>query len=627
MLKLRFQDQEEFQMFLERANAVGATPPDEPNCITSKLCELDPRRIHVLVDRRRPRSKAALRTLLHSWTRTTRSTMIERVTRDRLLEASLARSGRPDLILGILACVPWVVCVIVCEFFRDACKPEKRARCDEWSFAETSNPSRDGEAAPQGALPSSPRLEQQPLDTDRPEDKSFEKEKSCEQDGDECRTSKEKETPAEAAADQKSLRHFSRARQPKARVSAAEASAPQQGAENPSDASSTSLENNNVHKEAKNRRYDLRHSYVDIYQIPEELRCFVDEEEEEEELPDKKAKIRRRSRQEKSSKTRLNKDKVEMIEECLNFMEQMGLFKSSVLVEESSVVAVHPGSVGDGSATAENCRVCGRPGNANSTLVCDTCEETYHLSCCYPRIRSVPRDDRWLCSFCTRKRKKKTAELKIFPAGHFEEKLPAAWKIDKTKVRGWDLQRMERTQVRVGDEFQAVVPEWCGKVSYEDVRPDYPGLEAPRSLAEKLKEKDQAEQTVAANIWPMGWIPARSLPENERENWVQCQNIIYEEGDYLPSGEVANKDIVCGKWRRYSLMQKALAPLHIVADDGWECSCAVAWDPRHADCAVPQEIPTEEIRKRPKARMQSPGEEWKNSGRRGRANQNMTELY
>ncbi|XP_024530184.1 uncharacterized protein LOC9660300 [Selaginella moellendorffii] len=502
----------------------------------------------------------------------------------------------------------------------DASRPEKRARCDGWSFAETSNPNRGGEAAPQGALPSSPRLEQQPLDTDRPEDKSFEKEKSCEQDGDECRTSKEKETPAEAAADQKSLRHFSRARQPKARVSAAEASAPQQGAENPSDASSTSLENNNVHKEAKNRRYDLRHSYVDIYQIPEELRCFVDEEEEEEEeLPDKKAKIRRRRRQDKSSKTRLNKDKVEMIEECLNFLEQMGLFKSSVLVEESSVVAVHPGSVGDGSATAENCRVCGRPGNANSTLVCDTCEETYHLSCCYPRIRSVPRDDRWLCSFCTRKRKKKTAELKIFPAGHFEEKLPAAWKIDKTKVRGWDLQRMERTQVRVGDEFQAVVPEWCGKVSYEDVRPDYPGLEAPRSLAEKLKEKDQAEQTVAANIWPMGWIPARSLPENERENWVQCQNIIYEEGDYLPSGEVANKDIVCGKWRR--------APLHIVADDGWECSCAVAWDPRHADCAVPQEIPTEEIRKRPKARMQSPGEEWKNSGRRGRANQNMTEFY
>lgn len=30
------------------------------------------------------------------------------------------------------------------------------------------------------------------------------------------------------------------------------------------------------------------------------------------------------------------------------------------------------------------------------------------------------------------------------------------------------------------------------------------------------------------------------------------------------------------------------APLFEVQTDDWDCSCAVVWDPIHADCAVPQ---------------------------------------
>lgn len=30
------------------------------------------------------------------------------------------------------------------------------------------------------------------------------------------------------------------------------------------------------------------------------------------------------------------------------------------------------------------------------------------------------------------------------------------------------------------------------------------------------------------------------------------------------------------------------APLEVKHNDAWECSCALVWDPRHADCAVPQ---------------------------------------
>lgn len=30
------------------------------------------------------------------------------------------------------------------------------------------------------------------------------------------------------------------------------------------------------------------------------------------------------------------------------------------------------------------------------------------------------------------------------------------------------------------------------------------------------------------------------------------------------------------------------APLFVVQTDEWDCSCALPWDPFHADCAVPQ---------------------------------------
>jgi len=57
-------------------------------------------------------------------------------------------------------------------------------------------------------------------------------------------------------------------------------------------------------------------------------------------------------------------------------------------------------------------------------------------------------------------------------------------------------------------------------------------------------------------------------------NWIQCR-------------EVLDTGVACGKWRR--------APLFVVQSSIWDCSCSVIWDPIHADCAVPQELETDEV--------------------------------
>ncbi|WVZ19023.1 hypothetical protein V8G54_006345 [Vigna mungo] len=45
-----------------------------------------------------------------------------------------------------------------------------------------------------------------------------------------------------------------------------------------------------------------------------------------------------------------------------------------------------------------------------------------------------------------------------------------------------------------------------------------------------------------------------------------------------------------------------LSPSNGLTDSGvqtnaWECFCAIHWDPSHADCAVPQELETDQVLK------------------------------
>ncbi|RDX61291.1 hypothetical protein CR513_60489, partial [Mucuna pruriens] len=64
----------------------------------------------------------------------------------------------------------------------------------------------------------------------------------------------------------------------------------------------------------------------------------------------------------------------------------------------------------------------------------------------------------------------------------------------------------------------------------------------------------------------------------KREDVIGC--LVGSEGRVIQQGEM-----------------NSVAPLFQVQTDDWECFCAIHWDPSHADCAVPQELETDQVLK------------------------------
>lgn len=116
--------------------------------------------------------------------------------------------------------------------------------------------------------------------------------------------------------------------------------------------------------------------------------------------------------------------------------------------------------------------------------------------------------------------------------------------------------------VRIGNDYQAEVSEWSGPITSEDFSNEPLPLLDHSILADDLSVLNPEKTSTSSFIG----------------NWIQCRAVIRK----------SSKDgIICGKWRR--------APLFVVQTDKWDCSCCVLWDPLHADCAVPQELPTDVI--------------------------------
>ncbi|KAG0326605.1 PHD finger protein 10 [Dissophora globulifera] len=60
-----------------------------------------------------------------------------------------------------------------------------------------------------------------------------------------------------------------------------------------------------------------------------------------------------------------------------------------------SAIASYPWQCND----CKLCVVCMSAGDEASLLICDDCDRGWHMNCCDPMIKEVPKDD-WLCSFC-----------------------------------------------------------------------------------------------------------------------------------------------------------------------------------------------------------------------------------
>ncbi|GJP51729.1 hypothetical protein CLOM_g10875 [Closterium sp. NIES-68] len=71
--------------------------------------------------------------------------------------------------------------------------------------------------------------------------------------------------------------------------------------------------------------------------------------------------------------------------------------------------AAHPGRVGDGSASASPCLVCGEDEDEN-TVLCDLCFASYHVGCLATAGEGevhVDKDGEWVCDLCDVEEKRK----------------------------------------------------------------------------------------------------------------------------------------------------------------------------------------------------------------------------
>ncbi|XP_050376995.1 uncharacterized protein LOC126794346 isoform X2 [Argentina anserina] len=244
---------------------------------------------------------------------------------------------------------------------------------------------------------------------------------------------------------------------------------------------------------------------------------------------------------------------------CISILKSHGLLGE---IQNTRSCGSAEGSDTSSSKTCRrSCKFCNRSETSLKLLICDNCEEAFHMSCCQPRIKKVPIDE-WFCYSCLTEKHTLLKErvTRKFPNITSVMSRSASSKDDVNPILLM-LRDTEpyRTSVRVGKGFQADVPDWSGPVNNENI--GEPAELHPSEYA-RLHEFNASKPTKVRSI----------------SNWIQCREVVDPE-----SG------IRCGKWRR--------APLFEVQTKDWDCFCSILWDPSHADCNVPQELETDEVLK------------------------------
>lgn len=249
---------------------------------------------------------------------------------------------------------------------------------------------------------------------------------------------------------------------------------------------------------------------------------------------------------------------------CVSVLRSNGLLGA---VGECSVRSVASGEVsgtGHEISVIQSCKLCGKADNTSTMLLCDYCDEAFHPSCCNPRIKILPTDN-WLCQCCS------NLNSNVSQENSFLKSPNNSWMYGKPRSEMGRIALMLKypepytSRVRIGESYQAEVPDWSDQISSN--------LD---SFSEPL-EMDPAK-TVGLNVQFSNQF---SKPDSI-SNWLQCQEVLTNNDT-----NVCVEGTKCGKWRR--------APFSEVQTDSWDCSCAILWDPLHSDCAVPQELETDQV--------------------------------
>lgn len=107
---------------------------------------------------------------------------------------------------------------------------------------------------------------------------------------------------------------------------------------------------------------------------------------------------------------------------------------------------------------SKSCKVCKHMDNTLNMLICDNCEDAFHRTCCSPHITIFPVD--WLCGSCLKKKHKIMRDIStsnVAETGRESDKGSLEFMIKDPEPY--------MSNVRIGSDFQADVPDWCGPVN------------------------------------------------------------------------------------------------------------------------------------------------------------------
>ncbi|KAG7944944.1 hypothetical protein I3843_15G128900 [Carya illinoinensis] len=226
---------------------------------------------------------------------------------------------------------------------------------------------------------------------------------------------------------------------------------------------------------------------------------------------------------------------------CISTLRSHGLLES--VCPKRSCASLEILGIDNDSGYTQPCKQCGRSDNVLNMLICDRCEEAFHICCCKSEMKMLPIDE-WFCYSCSKANCNEGASrFRLGPIA-IMLKYPEPY----------------RSKVRIGEAFQAKVPNWS------DQSNDFNCIGEP-------SEMDPSE-TIDTDVK----LSVKFTEPKSISNWLQCREVLYADSRQCAKGAM------CGKWRR--------APLSEVQTADWDCSCAVRWDPSHSDCAVPQEVET-----------------------------------
>ena len=143
---------------------------------------------------------------------------------------------------------------------------------------------------------------------------------------------------------------------------------------------------------------------------------------------------------------------------CVSLQKKFGILKTrkSLTSQSATLCAPHPGYVGDGIHTML-CKICQRRESKKSTVICDECQEAFHVSCCVPRVsrNHFKHEANWFCSSC--KDGKKTMDLKLM-----ERCLSLSSSLSTSSHIA--------SKACLGPAHQADVPVWSGNIGWNDVK-------------------------------------------------------------------------------------------------------------------------------------------------------------